>query len=218
MAQRLQRRSFQHTLYLILTFFRYTSANASVVTLTKTLPSLAPSRPDSNAPISSSSAPPTLAAKLLQHHLSHTTISPDESGIPTALPLSPSYPAPAVSRNISNAPATSTEPLNFSSFLSLFSSIDASSPAPIFRLGSALFDPVDLRLGRSKRNGISNGTSITPDIRNRVSLLRRKAALSRWLEDVVKPNVDGDLRMQSNGSNGNASFDVIYYVRYLMIL
>ncbi|KAF8893230.1 nuclear protein 96-domain-containing protein [Gymnopilus junonius] len=157
------------------------------------MPSLASSRSDPNATTSSSSTPSALSAKLLQHHLSHTTISPDECGIPSALPTSPSYPSPAVSRNINSAPPTSSEPLNFTSFLSLFPSIDASSPAPVFRLGSALFDPVDLRLGRSKRNGLDSGTSITPDIRNRVSTLRRKAALSKWLEDVVKPNVDGDL-------------------------
>ncbi|KDR80187.1 hypothetical protein GALMADRAFT_61996 [Galerina marginata CBS 339.88] len=178
----------------------HTSANTSTITISKTLPSLASSPPDASG-ASSLSSPSTLAAKLLQHHLSHTSISPDESGIPCAFPTTPNSPAPTTSGNRTHAPATSTEPLNFSSFLSIFSSNDTSSSAPIFRLGSALFDPLDLQLGRSKRNGGNSGSSITPDLRNRVSLLRRKTGLSKWLEDVVKPSVDADLRLQSSGSN-----------------
>jgi nuclear pore complex protein Nup98-Nup96 len=37
-----------------------------------------------------------------------------------------------------------------------------------------------------------------------VSILRRKAALSKWLEETVKPTVDSDLRVQSSGSTGNS--------------
>ena len=135
-----------------------------------------------------------IASKLLQHHLSHTSISKDESGVPRAYPNTPMQPPLSLSTSTTQAPR---EPLNFASFVSLFPSTDTSSCAPIFRLGSALFDPVDLRLGHSR------STFITPDVRNRVNLLRRKAALSKWLEDVVKPAVDGDLRIEaSSGANG----------------
>ncbi|KAF8962583.1 nuclear protein 96-domain-containing protein [Flammula alnicola] len=177
------------------------SANSSSITITKTLPSLSLSRPDASGSSSSWSAPSELAAKLLQHHLSHTTISRDDAGVPCAYPTSPSSPTQTSSRSTwTHAPASSNDPLNFSSFASLFPSTETSTPAPIFRLGSALFDPLALHLGRSKPSAI-NGSNITPDIRNRVSLLRRKTALSKWLEDVVKPTVDGDLRVQSSGSN-----------------
>ena len=140
-----------------------------------------------------SSNPTDIASKLLQHHLSHTSISKDESGVPRAFPNSSTQPSLSLSTSTTQTPR---EPLNFASFVSLFPSTDTSSCAPIFRLGSALFDPVDLRLGHSRY------ASITPDVRNRVNLLRRKAALSKWLEDVVKPAVDGDLRIEASGANG----------------
>ncbi|KAF8155941.1 nuclear protein 96-domain-containing protein [Crassisporium funariophilum] len=175
-----------------------TSSNSSTLTLTKTIPSLAP---PTDTP--SSSNPSSLAAKLLQHHLSHTTISRDEADVPCAYPTTSSSSLPTSSqRTWTQAPATSPDPLNFASFALLFPSGEASNPAPLFRLGSALFDPIELHLGRSKTQTIvDSGTAITPDIRNRVSLLRRKRALSKWLEVVVKPAVDGDLRTEVNGSN-----------------
>lgn len=184
---------------------RHTSANTSTITITKTLPSLISSRPDPNT-LSSQSGTPALAGKLLQHHLSHTTISPDESGIPCAVPTSSTTPASTSTKSRTHAPAASPDPLNFSSFASLFPTTDTTSPAPIFRLGSALFDPLELQLGRSKKSsGIISPTAITPDLRNRILLLRRKTALSKWLKDVVKPSVDADLRMQTNGSNGTVA-------------
>lgn len=115
----------------------------------------------------------SISSKLLQHHLSHSPIEPDDDGIPFAAP-SPSA-------------------LNFASFASLFPSTDRSYEASIFRLGEALFDEIDLHLG----------ASITVDIRNRVTALRRKAALSAWLEDAVVPALEADLR--SNPSAGSAS-------------
>ena len=175
----------------LLIFPRHTSANSSTVTITKVLPYLSNQQPDvSSISVSSLSLAP-LAAKLLQHHLSHTTISRDESHVPRANPQLPP-PLPSLSENPSQS---AQESLNFASFISLFPSPDPSGPASIFRLGSALFDPIDLRFGRSR--------SITPDLRNRVQILRRKAALSKWLEEAVKPAVEGDLRMETSGSNGN---------------
>lgn len=152
--------------------------------------------------------PSALSLNLLQHHLTHTTISRDNSGIPFARPttLSSSYSSsPRSSPPAWNhAPAPSPDPLNFASFVPLFASIDAFTLAPMFRLGSALFDPIDLHLNRSRvKTHTTDQTSITPDIRNRVQLLRRKKALSNWLEEIVKPSVDSDLRTQANGSNGD---------------
>ncbi|KAH9478612.1 Nuclear pore complex protein Nup98-Nup96 [Psilocybe cubensis] len=181
----------------------HTSSNTSTITITKTLPTLISSRPDSST-LPSQPSVPALATKLLQHHLTHTTISPDESGAPCAIPTSSTLSASTSTRSRTHAPAASPDPLNFSSFASLFPTNDTTSPAPIFRLGSALFDPIDLQLGRSKKNsGIISPSAITPDLRNRVLVLRRKNALSKWLKDVVKPGVDADLRMQTNGSNAS---------------
>ena len=134
------------------------------------------------------------------------TISRANSGIPfahiTTLSSSSIPHAPPPAWNY--APAPSPDPLNFASFVPLFASTDISSLAPLFRLGSALFDPIDLHLNRSRaETSTTDQTSITPDIRNRVQLLRRKRAPSNWLQEVVKPSVDSDLRTQANGSNGD---------------
>ncbi|KAJ7180452.1 nuclear protein 96-domain-containing protein [Mycena filopes] len=105
-----------------------------------------------------------LSVKLLQHQLSHSPIDFDDDDIPFANP--------------------SATDLHFSSFANLFPSTDHSFEASLFRLGSALFDSLNLRLG----------DSVTPDVRARISALRRKAALSAWLEDAVAPAVDTEMR------------------------
>ena len=74
--------------------------------------------------------------------------------------------------------------LNFASFASLFAATDRSFEACLFRLGRALFDPMDLRLA----------DPVEVDIRNQVYALRRKAALSSWLQTAVTASVDADLR------------------------
>ncbi|EKD04006.1 hypothetical protein A1Q2_01680 [Trichosporon asahii var. asahii CBS 8904] len=77
---------------------------------------------------------------------------------------------------------TSTE-IRFKEFARLFDEGDRSHEATIWRLGKALFDEIDLRLPPD-----------TPDdVRERVFQVRRKLALSKWLEDAVAPAVDGDL-------------------------
>jgi nuclear pore complex protein Nup98-Nup96 len=88
--------------------------------------------------------------------------------------------------------------LNFSSFASLFPTTDRSFEASLFRLGQALFDEIHLGLG----------DSVTTDIRNRVTSVRRKAALSAWLEDSVTPVIEADLR--SNPSVGAAAVAFIH--------
>ncbi|PPR00799.1 hypothetical protein CVT24_000731 [Panaeolus cyanescens] len=168
-----------------------TTANPSIVTITQTLPSLRP--PDSD-PVLRPTTPADLAGKLLQHHLSHTTITRDDYGVPYAIPTSTSSPPPPLSHTLSAAPASSPDPLNFASFTSLFPSLDTTTPAPIFRLGRVLFDPINLNLSSPR-------SSITPEIKDRILILRRKAALGKWLEEVVKPLVEGDLRVEVNGSS-----------------
>ena len=77
--------------------------------------------------------------------------------------------------------------LSFESFTSLYPKTDKSYEASLFRLGRALFDNMELHLGQD----------VTVDVRNRISSIRRKAALSEWLGDVVTPLVDADLKRQS---------------------
>ncbi|KAK2461179.1 hypothetical protein APHAL10511_006706 [Amanita phalloides] len=130
----------------------------------------------------------TLTGKLLQHHLSHTPITPDDAGVPLAYPsLYPTVPQAS----------TSQPSLNFASFTSLFSTTDNSPAAQLFRLGSALFDPIDLQLPQTSS---SDTTVVTPDVRNRIALLRRKAALSKWLKTAVKQQVESDLQTHSSPS------------------
>ena len=59
----------------------------------------------------------------------------------------------------------------------------------MYRLGHALFDDIDLKL---KVGGV------TPDIQNRIISVRRKAALSAWLEETVAHSVD--ISLKSNPS------------------
>jgi nuclear pore complex protein Nup98-Nup96 len=108
------------------------------------------------------------------------------------------------------SPST-TKYLDFASFASIFPSTDLSDTASLFRLGVSLFDPVDLHLG-GQHNASSFPTPpiITPDIRNCVVSLRRKAALGQWLEEVSKPAVDLDLRTKANGLASGGTFYLFY--------
>lgn len=83
--------------------------------------------------------------------------------------------------------------LSFGSFALLFPPTDQSFAARLFRLGRALFDEIDLQLDES----------ISIDVRNRVHAMRRKEALSNWLEGVVAPAVDAEVK--GNFSEGSAS-------------
>ncbi|KAJ7050563.1 nuclear protein 96-domain-containing protein, partial [Mycena amicta] len=117
-----------------------------------------------------------MSAKLLQHQLSHSPIDFDDDDIPFANP--------------------SATDLHFSSFAGLFPPTDRSFEASLFRLGSALFDALQLRLG----------DSVTPDIRARVTALRRKAALSAWLEDAILPSLESDLRAKPSAGPAALAF------------
>ncbi|KAG6854537.1 hypothetical protein C0991_005449 [Blastosporella zonata] len=121
----------------------------------------------------------TLCSKLLQHHLSNSPIMPDDDDVPFADP--------------------DADCLDFSSFATLFPAADRSYEASLFRLGQALFDDIDLRLG----------PSVTIDIRNRITAVRRKAALSVWLEDAVSTTVEADLRANASADAPTSAFTLL---------
>lgn len=85
--------------------------------------------------------------------------------------------------------------LSFSSFSSLYSLNDKTFEASLFRLGAALFDDLDLRLA----------DTIDDEIRKRVQTLRRRDELSRWLQNVVSPTVEAELR---EGISSDSSTEV----------
>lgn len=134
------------------------TANSSTVTL-------------SNVPIFATPDAESMerATKLLSHHLAHKnrhpTIVVDADGVPCANP---------------------SPDLTFASFAALFPSTDTSFEASLFRLGRALFDPLDSKLKLSD--------DLAPDVRDRIVHLHRKAALSEWLQADVAGSVDADLR------------------------
>jgi nuclear pore complex protein Nup98-Nup96 len=85
--------------------------------------------------------------------------------------------------------ATLSTSIRFRDFASVFDTGDRSHEANIFRLGQALFDEIDLSLPPD-----------SPDeLVERILQLRRKLALSKWLENAVAPTVDSDLL--KNGEN-----------------
>jgi nuclear pore complex protein Nup98-Nup96 len=87
-------------------------------------------------------------------------------------------------QDIDDEPAAFTDTsIRFNQFAALFDAADRSHEASIWRLGQALFDEIDLRLPEE-----------TPDdVHQHVLEVRRKLALSKWLEDAVAPTVDLDL-------------------------
>ncbi|KAF7794784.1 hypothetical protein EIP86_005926 [Pleurotus ostreatoroseus] len=102
-------------------------------------------------------------SKVLSQNLSHTVIEPDADGIPIALP---------------------SRRLTFASFASLFPDTERSFEATLFRLGHALFDPLELHLK----------DPVHENARLKATVLRRKAVLSKWLQGAVAASVESDLR------------------------
>lgn len=108
------------------------------------------------------------AARVLKVQLEHSDIS-FEDGVPVARP---------------------SDALRFHHLSSTFGADDQSFEAQLLRLGSALFDEIDLRLPADAPAQLSN----------RVLLLRRKMAVSKWLQSAVSGAVDQDLlSSQENG-------------------
>lgn len=88
--------------------------------------------------------------------------------------------------------ATINPGIRFHDFASRFDPGDRSHEANVFRLGVALFDEIDVQL--------PEGSS--EELIERISSIRRKLALSRWLEDAVAPLVDSDLITRSEDQPG----------------
>lgn len=87
-------------------------------------------------------------------------------------------------------PQASLSPsIRFHDFAALFDAGDRSHEATLFRLGQALFDEIDLRLPADS----------SPELVHNILAIRRKIALSKWLENAVAPSVDSDLL--KNGEN-----------------
>lgn len=85
---------------------------------------------------------------------------------------------------VEGEPAAFTETgIRFHQFADLFDAADRSHEACVWRLGNALFDEIEL--------GLPETTS--SDVVQRITEVRRKLALSKWLEDAVAPAVDTDL-------------------------
>ncbi|KAG1786824.1 nuclear protein 96-domain-containing protein [Suillus plorans] len=95
--------------------------------------------------------------------------------------------------------ADPTAELDFSSFVSLYPSSDHSDEQSLFRLGRALFDSIDLHLA----------PEMTVDVRNRISAVRRKAALSDWLEEAIGYLVDADLKKHSSGDSAACIYTLL---------
>jgi nuclear pore complex protein Nup98-Nup96 len=68
----------------------------------------------------------------------------------------------------------------------------------MYRLGHALFDDIDLMLGAT--------SGVTADVRNRMTSIRRKAALSAWLDETVAPSVDMSLKSNPSASAASTAY------------
>ncbi|KAA1472029.1 hypothetical protein DENSPDRAFT_800387 [Dentipellis sp. KUC8613] len=95
--------------------------------------------------------------------------------------------------------ASPSSHLTFASFLSLFPATGRSFEALLFRLGHALFDELDLHLK----------DAISVDVRNRVYAIRRKAALSSWLEEAVSPAVAGEVKSGISDNSAEIAFSYL---------
>ncbi|ORY25742.1 nuclear protein 96-domain-containing protein [Naematelia encephala] len=91
--------------------------------------------------------------------------------------------------------ATISSDIRFRDFAARFDPGDRSHEANIWRLCVALFDEIDLRLPPDS----------SEDLVLRIGEIRRKLALSKWLEDAVSPSVDSDL-LKSSGDQSSKLF------------
>lgn len=92
--------------------------------------------------------------------------------------------------------AIASRDLEFSSFAELFPPADTTHDASVFRLAHSLFDHIDLHLGKS----------VTTDIRNRVTALRRAEELSVWLSRTVSQSVESDLKTHAMSDSCRVAF------------
>lgn len=86
--------------------------------------------------------------------------------------------------------ASPSKDMTFASFVSLFPSNDRSFETNLFRLGQALFDHLELGLP----------ASLNEDIRKKIAIMRRRRALSEWLQSAVASSVENDAREKGTDS------------------
>ncbi|KAI5477610.1 hypothetical protein MNV49_006097 [Pseudohyphozyma bogoriensis] len=132
----------------------------------------------------STSKPDTSASsttvQTLQLQLSHTPIYLDPSGTP--------YPVPHPE-------------LRFSHFCASLSPLDRSPEAQLWRLGHALFDEID---------DFAQPEEATGDILQRLTEIRRKDLLEKWLEDAVRAEVEDDLRDVAGSSSKDSGAQRVF--------
>lgn len=79
--------------------------------------------------------------------------------------------------------------LRFSQFIATFSLEDFGDEASVWRLGAALFDELELDLGEEQP-----AIGSDPSMSSYISGLRRRAALSNWLETISRIQVNRDIQ------------------------
>lgn len=110
--------------------------------------------------------------------------STDRQSIEKSLTLQLKYTNIDIDQDTDIPAASTNNSLRFKNFVHTFNVDDLSHEPVYWRLGSALFDEIDLRL--------PNHTTDT--LRNRVMAVRRKEALSQWLQSTLSETVESELK------------------------
>ncbi|KAG8759967.1 hypothetical protein FRC11_001141, partial [Ceratobasidium sp. 423] len=92
--------------------------------------------------------------------------------------------------------ATPNDDIRFHQVADLFGPDDRSHESSVWRLGAALFDEINIRLAQG----------VASDIREQITVMRRRHALAKWLQLTVAPSVEFDLRELSGTSAANRAF------------
>jgi nuclear pore complex protein Nup98-Nup96 len=111
----------------------------------------------------------------LDFQIKNTDIDLDEEGVPVATP---------------------NDDLRFGQVADLFGPDDRSHESSVWRLGSALFDEINLRLAQD----------VSFDIKQQIAAMRRRSALAKWLQLTVAPSVEFDLRELNGTTAANRAF------------
>ncbi|KAJ1311780.1 hypothetical protein OPQ81_010246 [Rhizoctonia solani] len=92
--------------------------------------------------------------------------------------------------------ATPNDDIRFHHIADLFGPDDRSHESSVWRLGAALFDEINIRLAQG----------VASDIREQITVMRRRHALAKWLQVTVAPSVEFDLRELTGASAANRVF------------
>lgn len=95
--------------------------------------------------------------------------------------------------------AVPSQNTRFKDYAQLFSPDDQSQEASVWRLGHALFDELDLRLQGA----------VPYDVKDRVEVIRRKKALSDWLQSAVGASVELELRGEPGARSSQKIFTML---------